>query len=256
MSKTYSSFSYQVLSQSYSIIVFLLIAIPLSAQEESQMMFSISAVEKNTTHFISKSNLKNYDANGNLGAGLLINIEHENPEFTSSNGIIKQSKSDDGWHLLVSENERIITVYAEGFLPFQIELKANEIELESGTYWNIEVAKKTLENSGDILKKLELVGFEKSLEILPTSDTDNYDVNGVLGVGIKIIMEEIIDEISFISKNGIVKEQIKKDHYLIVVSIGERTLTIQPKGFLPYTIIFSDKEIQLESGDIWNLELK
>lgn len=95
---------------------------------------------------VSKENRNNYDANGQLGAGLIIESNLEGLTFQSLNGIIRQEKNGNQSKLLLSPEERIITVFSDGFLPLEIILRDIGVNLESGTFWRLQIVGNSASN--------------------------------------------------------------------------------------------------------------
>lgn len=117
-------------------IALLLVGISLNAQEFTLNIANVSFAEG---ELVSKENRNNYDANGQLGAGLIIESNLEGLTFQSLNGIIRQEKNGNQSKLLVSPAERIITVFSDGFLPLEIILRDVGVSLESGTFWRLQI---------------------------------------------------------------------------------------------------------------------
>ncbi|MEQ9353700.1 MAG: PEGA domain-containing protein [Vicingaceae bacterium] len=109
-----------------------------SAQDAGRLR--VVEVKEAKGEIIRRENFDNYDANGNLAAGLIIQSDMGGLTFTSSNGIIRQTQKGNEWRILISEDERQITVYGEGVLPLSIILSSNGIKLESGKFWVIQLA--------------------------------------------------------------------------------------------------------------------
>lgn len=96
-------------------------------------------VETRPGDFINREDDSNRDANGNLAAGIIIQSNLSDLSFEASNGIIRTQVSGNEWKILVSENERLLTVYSEGFLPLEIILSEVGVELVSGSFWLIQI---------------------------------------------------------------------------------------------------------------------
>lgn len=95
---------------------------------------------------VSKENRNNYDANGQLGAGLIIESNLEGLTFQSLNGIIRQENNGNQTKLLISPEERIVTVFSDGFLPLEIILRDIGVNLESGTFWRLQIVGNSASN--------------------------------------------------------------------------------------------------------------
>ena len=118
------------------LVTLLLVGLSLYAQDYTLNIANISFAEG---ELVSKENRNNYDANGQLGAGLIIESNLEGLTFQSLNGIIRQEKNGNQSKLLVSPEERIITVFSDGFLPLEIILRDIGVSLESGTFWRLQI---------------------------------------------------------------------------------------------------------------------
>lgn len=81
----------------------------------------------------------NRDSNGNLTAGFRVKTDLTGLQFRSNNGILKAQQLPGATLLYLSENERVVTVYKEGYPPFQIILSDEGIDLESGKVWEVQV---------------------------------------------------------------------------------------------------------------------
>lgn len=82
---------------------------------------------------------ENRDVNGNLTAGIKITSDLSGLQFRSNNGILKIVDLSDSYFLFVSTIERVITVYKDGFPPFDIVLSDHGIELEEGQVWGLKL---------------------------------------------------------------------------------------------------------------------
>jgi hypothetical protein len=81
----------------------------------------------------------NRDINGNLTAGLRIKTDLTGLQFRSNNGIHKTQQLPGATLLYLSTNERVVTIYKEGYPPFQLILNEQGIDLEKGKVWEIQV---------------------------------------------------------------------------------------------------------------------
>ncbi len=123
----------------YLLVILILIPFELSAQVESRL--EVIKVERRLDELLNRNNQENYDANGKLGALLIIQSDLSDLSFTSSNGILRVEQTKNRWKLLVSENERLITVFSDGSFPSEIILTEEGIELTSNYAWLIEIAR-------------------------------------------------------------------------------------------------------------------
>ena len=81
----------------------------------------------------------NRDVNGALTAGLRITSDLTGFTFESNNGIHKIQPRPGASLLYLSPNERVVTIYREGFTPFQLVLASHGIDLQSGKVWEIQI---------------------------------------------------------------------------------------------------------------------
>jgi len=81
----------------------------------------------------------NRDANGNLSAGLRVKTDLTGLQFRSNNGILKAQQLPGATLLYLQEGERVVTVYKDGYPPYQIVLSDEGIDLESGKVWEVQV---------------------------------------------------------------------------------------------------------------------
>ena len=102
-------------------------------------MLNLADITFANGELVNKEDPSNYDANGQLGAGLIIESNLEGLTFKSLNGIIRQEKNGNQSKLLLSPEERILTVFSEGFLPLQIILRDIGVSLESGAFWRLQI---------------------------------------------------------------------------------------------------------------------
>ncbi len=116
----------------------------------------------------------NRDANGNLTAGLRVKTDLTGLQFRSNNGILKAQQLPGATLLYLSENERVVTVYKDGYPPYQIILGDEGIDLESGKVWEIQV-------TGNQKSTREPVQFTISPEnITLIIDGEEFEVNGTV----------------------------------------------------------------------------
>jgi len=115
----------------------------LNAQEYELNIANVSFAEG---ELVSKENRNNYDANGELGAGLIIESNLKGLTFQSLNGIIRQENNGNQTKLLISPEERIVTVFSDGFLPLEIILRDIGVNLESGTFWRLQIVGNSASN--------------------------------------------------------------------------------------------------------------
>ena len=125
------------------LVTLLLVGLSLYAQDYTLNIANISFAEG---ELVSKENRNNYDANGQLGAGLIIESNLEGLTFQSLNGIIRQEKNGNQSKLLISPEERIVTVFSDGFLPLEIILRDIGVNLESGTFWRLQIVGNSASN--------------------------------------------------------------------------------------------------------------
>ena len=78
---------------------------------------------------ISRSKVENFDANGELAAGIIIQSDIPDLTFQSRNDIIRQINPAAGeWRLLVSENEGLLEVYSTEFIePLYVVYETKEL---------------------------------------------------------------------------------------------------------------------------------
>lgn len=103
---------------------------------------------------------------------------------------------------------------------------------------------------------LEVVSFQLlPNELIDKQDQSNYDVNGILGVGIKV--QSNLSGLNFQSPNGIIKtEKNFENEWLILLSESEREITIYAEGYFPFTVMFTTYDVKLESGKFYDLKIK
>lgn len=90
----------------------------------------------------------NRDVNGVLTAGLRITSDLTGFTFESNNGIHKIQQQPGASLLYLSPNERVVTIYREGFTPFQLVLASHNIQLQGGKVWEIQITgDRKLENA-------------------------------------------------------------------------------------------------------------
>lgn len=112
---------------------------PIQAQDDDVTeMRVVGEAEKISGEIIADRD-DNRDINGNLTAGLRIISNMSGLTFRSNNGIHKVQQLP-GYNLLyLSTNERVVSIYKEGYTPLQIVLNDEGIDLEAGEVWEIEV---------------------------------------------------------------------------------------------------------------------
>ncbi|MEI7812452.1 MAG: PEGA domain-containing protein, partial [Ignavibacteria bacterium] len=79
------------------------------------------------------------------------------------------------------------------------------------------------------------------------------DVNGAVCAG--IIVTTDLSGFSFTSGNNIVKVNSNPGKYFVFLSPGERYLQIYCTGFEPLKIILNEINIQLHSGEVWQIRV-
>lgn len=97
----------------------------------------------------------NRDVNGELTAGLRIKTSLDSLVFSSNYGIHKILQDSNSSLLFLSPDERVVTIYREGFQPLELILNDNDISLESGKIWEVQ-----LEEEMEIEKERVPVRFE------------------------------------------------------------------------------------------------
>ncbi|MGN8224265.1 PEGA domain-containing protein [Gracilimonas sp. BCB1] len=129
------------------------------AQDNNEEMSSLRIVgqaERLPSEIIADRD-DNRDINGNLTAGLRIISDLTGLTFRSNNGIHKVQQLP-GYNLLyLSTNERVVSIYKDGYPPFQLVLNDEGINLEAGEVWEIQV-------TGDQKSTMEPVQFNISPE--------------------------------------------------------------------------------------------
>ena len=113
----------------------------LNAQDDSEEMASLRVVgqaERLPSEIIADRD-DNRDINGNLTAGLRIISDLTGLTFRSNNGIHKVQQLP-GYNLLyLSTNERVVSIYKDGYPPFQLVLNDEGISLEAGEVWEVQI---------------------------------------------------------------------------------------------------------------------
>lgn len=112
-------------------------------------LYAQNTDELNTLRIVGKAQISpgdiiadrddNRDINGNLTAGLRIKTDLTGLQFRSNNGIRKTQQLPGATLLYLSTNERVVTIYKEGYPPFQLVLNDESIDLEKGKVWEIQV---------------------------------------------------------------------------------------------------------------------
>ncbi|MEQ8524550.1 PEGA domain-containing protein [Gracilimonas sp.] len=148
----------------------------IHAQDETEEMSSLRIVgeAKRLPSEIIADRDDNRDINGNLTAGLRIISDLTGLTFRSNNGIHKVQQLP-GYNLLyLSTNERVVSIYKDGYPPFQLVLNDEGISLEAGQVWEIQV-------TGDQKSTLEPVQFNISPENSTLFiDGEEYQVDGTV----------------------------------------------------------------------------
>ncbi|MCP9292123.1 PEGA domain-containing protein [Gracilimonas sediminicola] len=148
----------------------------LYAQDDNEEMSSLRIVgeAKRLPSEIIADRDDNRDINGNLTAGLRIISDLTGLTFRSNNGIHKVQQLP-GYNLLyLSTNERVVSIYKDGYPPFQLVLNDEGISLEAGEVWEIQV-------TGDQKSTMEPVQFS----ITPENSTifidgEEFEVPGTV----------------------------------------------------------------------------
>lgn len=79
----------------------------------------------------------NRDINGNLAAGLRVKSDLTGLVFEARNGIIKTVQDPGSTLLYLSANERMVTVYKNGYIQLDIVLNDVGIDLDEGKVWEL-----------------------------------------------------------------------------------------------------------------------
>lgn len=118
------------------ILLGVFVILPIFAQEISEMRV-VGQAEQLTGEIISKDVR---DINGDQCAGLIILTGLTGLTFNSNNGFCKDASIEPGkYFLFLTQQERIVTVLKEGYLPLKILLNDYGISTESGKVWEIKV---------------------------------------------------------------------------------------------------------------------
>lgn len=148
----------------------------IHAQDETEEMSSLRIVgeAKRLPSEIIADRDDNRDINGNLTAGLRIISDLTGLTFRSNNGVHKVQQLP-GYNLLyLSTNERVVSIYKDGYPPFQLVLNDEGISLEAGEVWEIQI-------TGDQKSTLEPVQFNISPENSTLFiDGEEYQVDGTV----------------------------------------------------------------------------
>lgn len=128
----------------YTLFLFSVIVLSIGKTETSmgqdKNVLEVISLQALPNDFVDKQDRSNYDANGNLGVGVKIQSNLSGLNFQSPIGIIKTEKEfENEWLILLSENEREITVYAEGYFPYTIIFNSYDIKLESGQFYLLKI---------------------------------------------------------------------------------------------------------------------
>ncbi|MBM4166748.1 MAG: PEGA domain-containing protein, partial [Ignavibacteria bacterium] len=79
------------------------------------------------------------DANQRVCAGLIILSDLSGLTFQAYNGIVKVNKDPGRYFLFLQPDERVVEVYAEGYVPLKIILYDYDIKFESGKTFQLKV---------------------------------------------------------------------------------------------------------------------
>ncbi|WP_290967004.1 PEGA domain-containing protein [Gracilimonas sp.] len=79
----------------------------------------------------------NRDINGNLAAGIRVKSDLTGLVFEARNGIIKTVQDPGSTLLYLSANERMVTVYKNGYIQLDIVLNDVGIDLDEGKVWEL-----------------------------------------------------------------------------------------------------------------------
>ncbi|MDR9416730.1 MAG: PEGA domain-containing protein [Gracilimonas sp.] len=172
----------------------------------------------------------NRDINGNLTAGLRVISNLTGLTFQSNNGIHKIQQLP-GYNLLyLSTNERVVSIYKDGFPPLQIVLNDEGINLAAGEVWEIQV-------TGDQESSLEPVRFtvqpENSTIIIdgeenqiPGTQFDTELTTGSHFIQLRKKQHEIIDD-SITVQSGVINSY---DYELEEISPITVLINSNPQG--------------------------
>ncbi|WP_421774144.1 PEGA domain-containing protein [Gracilimonas sp.] len=146
------------------------------AQDNNEEMSSLRIVgqaERLPSEIIADRD-DNRDINGNLTAGLRIVSDLTGLQFRSNNGIHKVQQLP-GYNLLyLSTNERVVSIYKDGYPPFQLVLNDEGINLEAGEVWEIQV-------TGDQKSTMEPVRFNVDPENSTIFiDGEEFEIDGTV----------------------------------------------------------------------------
>jgi len=156
---------------------------------QEKNILEVVSVQLLPNDFVDKEERSNYDANGLLGVGIKIQSNLSGLNFQSPIGIIKTEKEfENEWLILLSESEREITVYTEGYFPYTIIFNSYDIKLESGQFYllkiqgeNIEADNKLTNQTTRTLPNLEEP--EESLEPVISSISNTQKTLSYLELG-------------------------------------------------------------------------
>jgi hypothetical protein len=127
-------------------LVTLFIFLPFATQtawaqdEEEEPSIRVIDVEPVPNEFVSDRDIDNFDDNGNLGAGIILETDLTGIVLVANNGFVRNPVQEGNtYRMLVSEDERVLTVSADGFFPYEIVLNDEGVRLESGKFWRIRI---------------------------------------------------------------------------------------------------------------------
>ncbi|MCF8267268.1 MAG: PEGA domain-containing protein [Ignavibacteriales bacterium] len=108
----------------------------LNAQEISKL--SVAGKPEFAPDILLNRDIK--DANYEVCAGLMILTDLTGLQFDSYNGIVKLLSDKPGQYLLfLSESERVVEVFKEGYKPLKMYLPDLGIKLQKGVSWKVSV---------------------------------------------------------------------------------------------------------------------
>lgn len=209
---------------------------PVFAQQTQDIpKLRIISVEKAPSSQIVRDDPENYDSNGDLAAGLFIQTDIKNISFNAANGIVKQSKIQNEWRLLVQSTERILTIYSSDFVdPLEIILSEQGINLKSGDIWIIKI-------TGDKAVDLIPVTFNISeSDVNLTIDGQSTDPNSLLRLA-----------------PGLHKIRIQKNGFVTInqdITVSESSFrfdfALQQLTQVPITIVSTPKQATIEINNV------
>jgi hypothetical protein len=116
---------------------------PLNASDErSESEIRVVSVEPVPNEFVSDRDPDNYDSNGYLAAGVIIETGLNGLSIVANNGFVRiPVQEGNTYRMLVSDDERVLAISADGFFPHEIILNDEGVQLQSGKFWRIKLSK-------------------------------------------------------------------------------------------------------------------